>query len=181
MASVGASLRALGLAVDPALDQRDGYDCLVNGQVRVATRFALPTKAREQTYRKKNGEVSSYRYRRWTFNFHRQGKLPPRYCDFFVCLLVASLPRAERPSRVTPYVIPWEAITGLTFCSSVRLEAQGAYRGRYSRYQDAWPGLVEAAQADGSVTRRQSSVPPLQLHFDESHRFGLSVGAQARR
>ena len=137
------AIRSMGLGVERRVEQRDGFDFLIEGSIRVAVRHAFPTTYREQHYRKKNGEVSRYLYKRWTFNFHRHGRIDSRYCDFFVCLL-GSL-EAAAGEDVVVFVIPWEAITGLTFCSSVRKHSARAYRGRYARYIDGWDAIVDAA------------------------------------
>ncbi len=142
------ALKAMGLEVESVLDYRDGYDFKVNGKVRVAVRYAFPMADREQIYRKRNGEISRYVYKRWTFNFHRHGKLGKRYCDFFVCFLASSDTVAKGRSEVTVFVIPWDAITGLTFCSSTREGSNRPYRGKYARYQDAWELIERAIHGD---------------------------------
>ena len=153
------ALKAMGLEVERALDYRDGYDFKLNDSVRVAVRYAFPMADREQVYRKRNGELSRYVYKRWTFNFHRHGKLDKRYCDFFVCFLASSDTVTKGRSEVTVFVIPWEAITGLTFCSSSREGSNRPYRGKYARYQDAW-GLIERAVrgGNGDTIRKQLRV-----------------------
>ena len=94
---------AVGLNAERVVDYKDGYDFLVGGRVRVACRYAIPTSDRQQVYQKRNGEVSTYSYKRWTFNFHRHGRIPDRYCDFFVCFLArprSSIGRCLRCERV---------------------------------------------------------------------------------
>ena len=44
------ALKAMGLDAHRGVDFRDGYDFLVNGKVRIAVRYAIPTADREQTY-----------------------------------------------------------------------------------------------------------------------------------
>lgn len=142
------ALKAMGLGVARAIDQKDGYDFLVADRVRIAVRYAFPAADREQLYRKRDGKVSRYLYRRWTFNFHRHGRMVERYCDFFICLLATPDIHNRGRSEVTVFVIPWESITGLTFCSSRREGSMRPYRGKYARYQDAW-NLIEKAARNG--------------------------------
>jgi len=108
-------------------------------------RYAFPTTERTQTYKKKNGEISKYVYKRWTFNFHRHGKISERYCDFIVCFLASTEAAKGRGSDVSVFTIPWEAITGLTFCSSCREGGHRPYRGKYAVYQDRWDLIAKAA------------------------------------
>ncbi|MFT4571717.1 MAG: hypothetical protein ACI8TX_001035 [Hyphomicrobiaceae bacterium] len=164
--AVARALKTFQLGVAKAGDNRQGYDFLVNGSVRVAVRYAFPTSYREQTYQKKNGETSRYTYKRWTFNFHRHGKISERYCDFFVCLLVPSAPTTRNPTDVTAFVIPWEAITGLTFCSSARDSNPRPYRGRYARFGNGWHRIVEAATGGPTTVSNHLSNHPLQLQLD---------------
>lgn len=164
------ALRAMGLEAQRAVDFRDGYDFLVGDNVRLAVRYAIPTADREQTYRKRNGEVSRYVYKRWTFNFHRHGQLGERYCDFFVCFLASPDQKGRSASDVTVFVIPWDAITGLTFCSSVREGSTREYRGKYARYRDAW-SLIEGAAAEtapGAHERKR-----LKISADSRRRLRL--------
>lgn len=169
---VARALQSLDLGVTKALDQKDGYDFLVEGKARITVRYAFPASYREQFYEKRNGEVSRYEYKRWTFNFHRHGKITSRYCDFFVCLLGASQPSARRPSPVTVFVIPWEAITGLTFCSSVRDDSPRPYKGRYARFIDGWERIVVATKGEGaSLPRAKPSVS-----IDSRFRLKLTEG-----
>lgn len=164
------ALRAMGLDAKRGVDFRDGYDFLVSGKVRLAVRYAIPTADREQTYRKRNGELSRYVYKRWTFNFHRHGQLGDRYCDFFVCFLASPEQKGRSASEVTVFVIPWEAITGLTFCSSVREGSTRAYRGKYAKYRDAW-GLIAAATEQPAAER--SEPKRLRISSDSRRRLRL--------
>jgi len=163
------ALRAMGLEAKRGVDFRDGYDFLVNGKVRLAVRYAIPTADREQTYRKRNGEVSRYVYKRWTFNFHRHGQLGERYCDFFVCFLASADSKARSNSDVTVFTIPWEAITGLTFCSSVREGSTRTYRGKYAKYRDAWHLIEQAAEAPGATHAHKR----LRISADSRRRLRL--------
>jgi len=163
------ALRAMGLEAKRGVDFRDGYDFLVNGKVRIAVRYAIPTADREQTYRKRNGEISRYVYKRWTFNFHRHGELGERYCDFFVCFLASADSRARNSSDVTVFTIPWEAITGLTFCSSVREGSTRTYRGKYAKYRDAWHLIEQAAEQPGVRHERKR----LRISADSRRRLRL--------
>jgi hypothetical protein len=170
---VASALQGLDLGVTKALDQKDGYDYLVEGKSRITVRYAFPASYREQFYKKRNGEVSRYVYKRWTFNFHRHGKITSRYCDFFVCLLGASQPTARKPSPVTVFVIPWEAITGLTFCSSVRDDSPRPYKGRYARFIDGWERIVVAGKGESaglSITKPSVTI---------DSRFRLKLGEAA--
>ncbi len=161
-------LKELGLGLTRTVDQHDGYDFLVEGRVRVAVRYAFPSASREQSYTKKNGELSRYSYKRWTFNFHRHGKISDRYCDFFVCLLGSDRSAGRGTFEVTCFVIPWEAITGLTFCSSIRSDSPRSYNGHYARYIDAWPLIAEAAGAGSS------GLPRFKVSIDARRRFRLT-------
>jgi hypothetical protein len=163
------ALKAMGLEAKRGVDFRDGYDFLVGSKVRVAVRYAIPTADREQTYRKRNGELSRYLYKRWTFNFHRHGELGQRYCDFFVCFLASPDHKGRSASDVHVFVIPWEAITGLTFCSSVREGSTREYRGKYARYRDAW-GLIEAASEERAARGERKR---LKISADSRRRLRL--------
>jgi hypothetical protein len=163
------ALRAMGLDAKRGVDFRDGYDFLVSGKVRLAVRYAIPTADREQTYRKRNGELSRYVYKRWTFNFHRHGQLGEQYCDFFVCFLAAAESKTRSKSEVTVFVIPWEAITGLTFCSSVREGSTRTYRGKYAKYRDAWHLIEQAAEQPGAPSERKR----LRISADSRRRLRL--------
>ena len=167
------ALKAIGLSVERAVDFRDGYDFLVEGKVRIAVRYAFPASDREQIYRKRNGEVSRYLYKRWTFNFHRHGKLDQRYCDFFVCFLAGSDTVAKGSSQVAVYVIPWESITGLTFCSSAREGSTRGYRGKYARYRDGWDAIVRQAKGAAGPGRKS-----LVVSADHRKRLELASGAE---
>jgi len=170
------AFRAMGLHAERAVDYRDGYDFLVEGKIKVAVRYAIPTSDRQQLYTKRNGEVSRYTYKRWTFNFHRHGKRPERYCDFFVCFLAAAPSEGVTdPVDVTVFTIPWEAITGLTFCSSVREGSSRPYRGKYAVYQDAWHLIEKAARGSRSLGERKV----LRISSDHRRRLELMIGADA--
>ncbi len=175
----GRALKSLGLGTRRAVEPRNAYDFLVDGRVRIAVRYAFPTSYREQRYLKKNGEESIYVYRRWTFNFHRHGKIDERYCDFFVCLLGANRPSGRSHAAVTVFVIPWEAITGLTFCSSVRDDNPRPYRGRYARYIDAWHLIVEAARGRAAADQAAARSAALGVSIDGNQRLRLVTAASA--
>jgi len=171
------ALRAMGLEAKRGVDFRDGYDFLVNGKVRIAVRYAIPTADREQTYRKRSGEISRYVYKRWTFNFHRHGELGERYCDFFVCFLASADSRTRNTSDVTVFTIPWEAITGLTFCSSVREGSTRTYRGKYAKYRDAWHLIELAAEQPGGRHERKQ----LRISADSRRRLRLIANESSAR
>jgi hypothetical protein len=180
------ALKAMGLDAQRAVDFRDGYDFLINDKVRIAVRYAIPTSDREQIYKKRNGEISHYVYKRWTFNFHRHGKIDERYCDFFVCFLAAPVSKDGKKagaknaggSDVTVFVIPWEAITGLTFCSSVREGSSRSYRGKYAVYQDAWNLIEEAAEGGASKgVPEPRAVKTLRISADSRRRLRLVTPA----
>jgi hypothetical protein len=172
------AFKAVGLTAERVLDYKDGYDFLVGGRVRVACRYAMPTSDRQQIYKKRNGEVSTYSYKRWTFNFHRHGRIPERYCDFFVCFLVG--PEAASgggASDVSVFVIPWSAITGLTFCSSLRDGSARGYRGKYAVYQDAWHLIEKAARGKRANTGRKT----LRISADSRRRLKLILSGDGNR
>ncbi len=169
------ALKAMGLRTKRAVDFKDGYDFLVEDGVRIAVRYAIPTSDRQQVYRKRNGEVSHYSYKRWTFNFHRHGKLDERYCDFFVCFLASASTNGRGGSDVTVFVIPWEAITGLTFCSSLREGSRRPYRGKYAVYQDAWE-LIEKAAHGAEETAVFAPRKSLKISADSRRRLRLITG-----
>jgi hypothetical protein len=170
------ALRAMGLEVERAVDYRDGYDFLVDGQTRVAVRYAVPTSDRQQVYKKRNGELSHYTYKRWTFNFHRHGKIEERYCDFFVCFLAAADGVTNRNrSDVTVFVIPWEAITGLTFCSSTREGSVRPYRGKYAVFQDRWDLVAKASQGRKVATLDRKR---LRISSDSRQRLRLVTNSE---
>jgi hypothetical protein len=166
------ALKAMGQRTDRAVDYRDGCDFLVGDDVRIAVRYAIPTSDRQQVYKKRNGELSHYTYKRWTFNFHRHGKIDSRYCDFFVCFLASANGSGKARSDVTVFVIPWEAITGLTFCSSMREGSLRPYRGKYAVYQDAWHLIEEATGAGVSPGERKL----LKISADSRRRLKLVTG-----
>jgi len=163
------ALKAMGLDAKRGVDFRDGYDFLVDERVRIAVRYAIPTADREQTYRKRNGQLSRYVYKRWTFNFHRHGELGERYCDFFVCFLASADTKARGSSDVSVFIIPWEAITGLTFCSSVREGSTRSYRGKYAQYRDAWHLIEQSAEQPVAARERKS----LKISADSRRRLRL--------
>jgi hypothetical protein len=199
------ALKTMGLQARKMTDYREGYDFLVEDKVRIAVRYAIPTSDREQVYRKRNGELSHYSYKRWTFNFHRHGKRPEQYCDFFVCFLGSPGPSNRRAAddasavegavlpqsgngadtsangatsgestSVTVFVIPWEAITGLTFCSSMREGSTRPYRGKYAIYRDGWNLIgdrgLEGREAPLGERKR------LRISADSRRRLQLVVG-----
>jgi hypothetical protein len=168
---------AVGLTAERVVDYKDGYDFLVGGRVRVACRYAMPTSDRQQVYTKRNGEVSTYSYKRWTFNFHRHGRIPDRYCDFFVCFLVGPEAASGGASEVSVFVIPWDAITGLTFCSSVREGSARGYRGKYAVYQDAWELIENAARGRRASTGRKT----LRISTDSRRRLKLILSGDGNR
>lgn len=163
------ALRAMGLDAKRGIDFRDGYDFLINGKVRIAVRYAIPTADREQTYRKRDGEISRYVYKRWTFNFHRHGELGERYCDFFVCFLASAETKGRGNSEVTVFVIPWESITGLTFCSSVREGSTRSYRGKYAKFRDAWHLIEKSAEQPAAAHEHKR----LRISADSRRRLRL--------
>ncbi|RMD85138.1 MAG: hypothetical protein D6815_02560 [Candidatus Dadabacteria bacterium] len=171
------ALRAMGLRAKRAVDHRDGYDFLVEDRVRVAVRYAKPSSEREQTYRRRSGEISRYVYKRWTFNFHRHGRMSERYCDFFVCFLAAPGSGTEAPGDVSVFVIPWEAITGLTFCSSMREGSPRPYRGKYAIYRDAWNLIYRAARGEDAPHERKI----LRIGSDARRRLMLFTGAEVSK
>ena len=212
------ALKTMGLRVHKTTDYREGYDFLVDDKVRIAVRYAIPTSDRQQVYRKRNGDLSHYSYKRWTFNFHRHGKKPERYCDFFVCFLGAPAPSrkqqaedeataaqavvhgaspestetevsaavsasgqpveeaTEENTNVSVFVIPWEAITGLTFCSSMREGSTRPYRGKYAIYRDAWNLIGESGLADAQQGAERKR---LRISADSRRRLQLVVGPAA--
>src|SRR4051812_43930809 len=95
-----ATLREAGLEVTPVPSQQ-GFDLLVNGQLRVALRVSFPRmRAHTVTAR---GRRYSYRYRSWHFNFHHHGRLDEKYADIFVCVGLESHRRTDQ----VVFVIPW--------------------------------------------------------------------------
>ncbi len=171
------AFRAMGLKADRAVDHRDGYDFLIEDRVRVAVRYAKPSSDREQVYRKRNGEVSRYVYKRWTFNFHRHGRMAERYCDFFVCFLAAPTGGRGAGTDVSVFVIPWEAITGLTFCSSMRENNPRPYRGKYAVYRDGWDLIYRAARGEELPHGRKH----LRIGSDARRRLMLLTGADGTK
>jgi hypothetical protein len=170
------AFKAMGFGAERTVDYKDGYDFMVEGKVRVACRYAMPTSDRQQIYKKRNGEVSTYSYKRWTFNFHRHGRIPERYCDFFVCFLVAP-ENANGNSDVSVFVIPWDAITGLTFCSSVREGSARGYRGKYAVYQDAWALIDKAARGKHAAIEGKR----LRISADSRRRLRLILSGDGKR
>lgn len=168
---------AVDLRAERVTDYKDGYDFLVGGRVRVACRYAMPTSDRQQIYKRRNGDVSTYSYKRWTFNFHRHGRIPDRYCDFFVCFLVGPEAVAGKASDVSVFVIPWDAITGLTFCSSVREGSSRGYRGKYAAYQDAWHLIEKAVRGRRAPAGHKS----LRISADGRRRLRLILAGDGSR
>jgi hypothetical protein len=171
------AFKAMRLDVERAVDYRNGYDFLVEGKIRVACRYAMPTSDRQQVYTKRNGEVSTYSYKRWTFNFHRHGRIVERYCDFFVCFLVGPEAASGISSEVSVFVIPWDAITGLTFCSSVREGSMRGYRGKYSVYKDAWSLIESAAHGRSALVERKR----LLISADSRRHLKLMIASDGKR
>jgi len=116
--------------------------------------------------------VSRYVYKRWTFNFHRHGRMTERYCDFFVCFLAAPGGEGGAGTDVSVFVIPWEAITGLTFCSSMRENSPRPYRGKYSVYRDGWDLIYRAARGRELPHGRKQ----LRIGSDARRRLKLLTG-----
>ena len=171
------AFKAMQLGAERTLDYRNGYDFLVEGKVRVACRYAMPTSDRQQLYVKRNGETSTYSYKRWTFNFHRHGRIIERYCDYFVCFLVGPEAATGVRSEVSVFVIPWDAITGLTFCSSVREGSSRGYRGKYSVYNDAWELIEMAARGTSAPAKRKR----MRISADSRRRLKLMLSADGKR
>jgi hypothetical protein len=137
----------MGLQIAKADYYRDGYDVIVEGAVRVAVRYAAARVRRGKVYRRVDGSVSHHPYLRWTFNFHRHGKLDLEhpYCDFFVCMLSGTTPRDHGATELPVYVIPWGRVSALTFSSSLRQGSTRAYSGRYAPFRGAWHLIATAA------------------------------------
>lgn len=125
---IAARLRRMGLNVRN-VSSANGYDLLVNDDLRVTLRVAFPGLRRHRVT--VAGRTYQYRYRTWHFNFHHHGKLKERYTDFFICLGVSPGQRGKGDT----FVIPWEKVTGKTFSLH---GGRGPYGGRYAPYRDAW-------------------------------------------
>jgi hypothetical protein len=166
-------LGTLGIRLTRADYYRDGYDLVADGSVRIAVRHATARVRKGKVYRRIDGTVSEHPYLRWTFNFHRHGKLDPsdRYCDFFVCLLEGTTGSRLASPKTSAFVIPWERVSALTFSSSLREGSTRTYRGRYAPYRGAWH-LIRSASggAPASVSARGRSTVVVQRHasFQES-------------
>ena len=132
-AATMARLRRIGMDVHEVA-RAEGYDLLVNGQVRVALRIAFPGRyAHTVTVA---GKRYAYDYKSWNFNFHRHGRWSKRYCDVFVCIA------KRRQTADEIFVIPASAISGPTFS----LHGAGKpYRGRYAVYRNRWSVIAHAA------------------------------------
>ena len=126
-ASVAARLTRLGLSVQD-VPRGQGYDLLVNGEIRVALRVAYPGRyAHSVTVA---GKRYVYNYRSWSFNFHRHGHWDRKYCDVFVCIA------RRRGDGDETFIIPAAAVTGPTF--SLHGMGTRPYRGRYATFRDRW-------------------------------------------
>jgi len=139
-------LESLGIQVQPADARRDHHDLLVQEKVRVVVRYATAHIAKQHTYRRRNGELVRYAYKSWNVNFHRHGRLRDRYCDFFVCYLAGAGTHISADSSTALFVIPWEAVTGLTFTLTRGAESRRPYDGHYAPYGDRLDLIAEAAQ-----------------------------------
>lgn len=133
---VAARLRRMGLTVR-SVSSSQGYDLLVNDEVRVTLRVAFPSLRRHRVT--VGGRRYQYRYRTWHFNFHHHGKLDARYTDFFVCVAVSP----GGGGRNTVFVIPWEHVTGKTFSLH---GGRRTYGGRYAETCGRWEVLAHAAK-----------------------------------
>ena len=169
------ALKAMGLDARRASISATATISSSTKRSRIAVRYAIPTADREQTYRKRNGEVSRYVYKRWTFNFHRHGELGDRYCDFFVCFLASADTKARGSSDVSVFAIPWEAITGLTFCSSVREGSTRSYRGKYAQVSRR----LEFDRAFRGATRRLRTIDK-RLTNQRRQSPAIAVGGAGR-
>jgi hypothetical protein len=125
------------------VSRSDGYDLLVNAEIRVALRVAFPGRYSHRVT--VGGKRYAYDYRSWSFNFHRHGTWTRGYCDVFVCIA------KMRGGADEVFIIPASAISGPTFS----LHGAGArpYRGRYAAYRDRWSLFVDPAE--GLVTRSE--------------------------
>jgi hypothetical protein len=138
----------------------------------------MPTSDRQQIYKKRNGDVSTYSYKRWTFNFHRHGRILRA-----LLRLLRLLPRRSRSARSIDdrserVRDPWDAITGLTFCSSVREGSSRGYRGKYAVYQDAWHLLEKGARGKNAPSADQKR---LRISADSRRRLRLILAADGKR
>jgi hypothetical protein len=122
----------MGLSVR-SVSSAQGYDLLVNGEVRVTLRVAFPSLRRHRVT--VGDRIYRYRYRTWHFNFHHHGKLDDRYTDFFICLAM----RSDRATHAEVFIIPWEQVTGKTFSLH---GGQRRYDGRYASFRDNWDGIL---------------------------------------
>lgn len=133
---VAAKLRRLVSEVK-AQPPGSGFDFLLNGNMRVALKVALPHRTTHRVVSR--GRRYTYRYRTWHFNFHRHGRMDRRYADFILC--VAHNSRRNKADDV--FVIPWEAISGKTF--ALHDSRTKEYVGRYSCYRNTWSLIGESA------------------------------------
>jgi hypothetical protein len=75
------------------------------------------------------------------------------------------------------FVIPWDAITGLTFCSSVRGGSSRGYRGKYAVYQDAWHLVERSARGKSAVIAHKR----LRISADSRKRLRLILTTDGKR
>ena len=126
-ATVAEHLASIGIQVQE-VSRTEGYDLLVNGEIRVALRIAFPGHYAHTV--RVAGKRYAYDYRSWSFNFHRHGHWDRSYCDVFICIA------KSRCSGDEIFVIPASAVSGPTF--SLHGNGTRPYRGRYAQYRDAW-------------------------------------------
>ncbi len=137
-------LRKLGFRVLEARTKR--YDFVVDGN-RVAIRVS-GLKRRKHVVSYKGRPYLPYYYRSWQFNFHLDGRLKPRFCDFFICV-------AYRPMQEpTCYVIPAKK-TGPTLTLQC---GRRPYVGRYQADEENWNAL-KSAKHQGNQRRRSAKQP----------------------
>jgi len=141
---IALRLRRAGFRIQPVTGVQS-CDLLVNERVRVALRVAFP-RIREHHVTGRRARYT-YRYRSWNFNFHHHGKLGKRYADVFVCIAMDP----ENPSREEVFVIPWDAVSGMTF--SLFAERRRA-AGRYAKFLNRWSVIREAVVATAPPMRQ---------------------------
>ena len=142
---IAEQLRRMDLDVQ-AMPPITGADLLVNGRVRIAVRAAL--RAARQHRVRVGGRLYEYQRHIWQFNFHRHGRVGRRYCDYFICLPLAS---DNAPNVHEALIIPWTARRGMTLHI-----AREPYEGWYARYRDAWEQLRRRCDAAGRAGQRWS-------------------------